>query len=278
MAFNPDVKQPGDLARAQDWNEAMEEVVRLENSKVDNSGDTINGSLNVFGNVLATGYGAKLICHRLLTAPWLDNNATFSNPRSHSLSNDRLDFGKGNEDHEKLFSVNLVPANTLSNNRSYMIKIATAAEALTTDNDLLIGISDGTNVVGFQRLDSNNNDNIGRGMSGKDGNRLENMSWGPLGGAISNTHQWFEIQMRLDDDTWILGKVGSVVTPTAWTSNRTLNRENALFLVAFANDAGEEYGIFSIEVSIMGESPIPVQSSFGTAEFIEFVGGGFSGD
>ncbi|MCI0393438.1 MAG: tail fiber domain-containing protein [Chloroflexi bacterium] len=45
MPFTPVTKQPGDLARAQEWNEAMTEVVRLENAKVAKAGDTMTGAL-----------------------------------------------------------------------------------------------------------------------------------------------------------------------------------------------------------------------------------------
>jgi len=52
MPFTPAVKNPGDLAKSQEWNDAMTEVVRLENDKVNRSGaDTINGPLTISGNV-----------------------------------------------------------------------------------------------------------------------------------------------------------------------------------------------------------------------------------
>lgn len=346
MPFTPDVKQPGDLARAQDWNEAMSEVVRLENAKVDKTGDTMTGrltingggdvepgsggylvlgsasgvnialdnneimarnngqtaplhlqvdggdlivhnsrtdaqkvivtdaglvgigtatpetKLHVVGNVLSTGYGAKTICHRLMTAPWLNENAAFGNARSHALNNNRLDIGAGSASWEKLFSVPLVPANTLSANRTYAVRIAVSATNLTSDNDLTIGLSDGTNVVGFLRRDGGNNI-IGTTIAGTDGNTLGSRATGPEGGASNVTHKSFEIQMRLAADTWVLGKVNSEIEPSAWTAPRTILRENTLSLVAFGENAGEQYGIYAVEVSIMHESPIPITFIFG---------------
>lgn len=51
MAFSPEKKNPGDLIKSQDWNEAMNEIVRLEDDKVNRDGDTINGQLSINGNV-----------------------------------------------------------------------------------------------------------------------------------------------------------------------------------------------------------------------------------
>lgn len=54
MPFNPEAKTPGDLIRAEDWNAAMDEVVRLETDKLSRTGTgqvagglTLTGSLGV---------------------------------------------------------------------------------------------------------------------------------------------------------------------------------------------------------------------------------------
>lgn len=47
MAFSPTPKNPGDLIRSQDWNEAMGEVVRLESAKLNLTGGNVNGPLSV---------------------------------------------------------------------------------------------------------------------------------------------------------------------------------------------------------------------------------------
>ena len=47
MAFSPAPKNPGDLIRSQDWNEAMGEVVRLESAKLSITGGNVNGPLSV---------------------------------------------------------------------------------------------------------------------------------------------------------------------------------------------------------------------------------------
>ena len=88
MAFTPETKNAGDLVRSQDWNAAMDEIVRLENDKVDRAGDTIKGSLTVQGNVAVTGTvdgrdvsadGTKLDSH--------NHDGTNSQPIKHSFLN-----------------------------------------------------------------------------------------------------------------------------------------------------------------------------------------------
>jgi hypothetical protein len=54
MAFAPTPKQPGDLIKSKDWNDALAEVVRLEQAKFNNTGGAITGPLTVAG-ALAVG-------------------------------------------------------------------------------------------------------------------------------------------------------------------------------------------------------------------------------
>ncbi|MCA2709490.1 MAG: tail fiber domain-containing protein [Microcystis sp. M025S2] len=54
MPFNPEKKKIGDLVKSQDWNDAIEELVRLEKDKVNRSGnDNITGSLTIDGALSA---------------------------------------------------------------------------------------------------------------------------------------------------------------------------------------------------------------------------------
>ena len=43
----PYPKSPGDDIRSTDWNQTVDEVIRLDNAKVDNTGDTIDGQLTI---------------------------------------------------------------------------------------------------------------------------------------------------------------------------------------------------------------------------------------
>jgi hypothetical protein len=51
----PFPKSRGDAIRPGDWNEAVSEVVRLEQAKLNQSGGTVGGNLAVSGNLSATG-------------------------------------------------------------------------------------------------------------------------------------------------------------------------------------------------------------------------------
>jgi hypothetical protein len=51
MPFTLQTKNPGDLVKSQDWNDAMQEIARLGSDKVNRSGDTVIGSLNITGAV-----------------------------------------------------------------------------------------------------------------------------------------------------------------------------------------------------------------------------------
>jgi hypothetical protein len=65
MVLTPDQPFPktrGHVIRSKDWNDAIVEVIRLDNAKVNKAGDTITGSLTVGGslNVGTTTPGSKL--------------------------------------------------------------------------------------------------------------------------------------------------------------------------------------------------------------------------
>ena len=47
MPFNPETKYPSDIIMAEDWNEAMEEVVKLGKNKLDLEGGILKGSLKI---------------------------------------------------------------------------------------------------------------------------------------------------------------------------------------------------------------------------------------
>lgn len=64
MAFAPTLQNPGDIIKAQDWNDAMDEVVRLETAKLDNTGGAITGSLTISGSL---GVGSSTAPTRALT-------------------------------------------------------------------------------------------------------------------------------------------------------------------------------------------------------------------
>lgn len=48
---SPYPKSAGDAIRSQDWNQAVDEIIRLDNAKLNRAGDTITGDLTVNGSV-----------------------------------------------------------------------------------------------------------------------------------------------------------------------------------------------------------------------------------
>lgn len=49
MPFTPETKTPGDLIRSAEWNEAMDEIVRLDDDKLDVAGGAVQGDLATTG-------------------------------------------------------------------------------------------------------------------------------------------------------------------------------------------------------------------------------------
>src|SRR5262245_11639271 len=70
---SPYPKAPGQTIRSTDWNQTVDEIVRLDNAKVDRAGDTITGSLTINGalsvGVASTGAGNTRISNYLAVGP-----------------------------------------------------------------------------------------------------------------------------------------------------------------------------------------------------------------
>jgi hypothetical protein len=75
---NPFPKSPGDQLRSSDWNQVVNEVIRLDNAKVNRAGDTISGALTVTGNS-STGGNATV-------TGTLTVSAAMSTAGSHTVS------------------------------------------------------------------------------------------------------------------------------------------------------------------------------------------------
>lgn len=214
---------------------------------------TPSKKLHVNGNLQVDGYGGKTIYHRHMSAEWLNANATFLPSRTHTLASSRLNFGTGTV-YNKLFEVPLVPAGTLSSSKIYTARIAVWLEPLTNDNDPTIGLSDGVDVVGFKRGDYDNGV-IGWISQAQDGNDCSNQEDPATGGSSSTTRKWIEINLLLSNTTRVLARCDDIASPAVATTTRVIDRGNALKLVAFANDATEQYGFYSVEVTITEAGP-----------------------
>lgn len=74
---SPWPKQRGDTVRSADWNQAVNEVIRLDNAKVNRSGDTVTGALTVNGGIVIPDNslsGAKLANNSVPAAKIPDNS------------------------------------------------------------------------------------------------------------------------------------------------------------------------------------------------------------
>jgi hypothetical protein len=199
---------------------------------------------------------SPVVFHRLFTASWLFDNAENFNPargRTLTQANSRLDFAAGGSvDNEKLFEVTLTPAGALNTSERYIVTIDAQVEPLTTDNDLWIGLSDGTNVVSAHFLDLNNNRAVQVGEF-DDGSVITNHTELNRGDAHGLTLRRNRIQVLLGDQTEIYGYNDSGRRPAGGVASRVLNRDHAMKLVVFANNPPELYGVYNIEVKIERE-------------------------
>jgi hypothetical protein len=88
MAYAPATPFPkgrGDSIRSADWNEAMNELIRLETAKFDKTGGTVSGNLTVTGTISGT-----LANNIVTTAKIADGNVTSQKLAAGGISGDRL--------------------------------------------------------------------------------------------------------------------------------------------------------------------------------------------
>ncbi len=191
----------------------------------------------------------NLIVQRTLTPRWLNTNATFgTRPRTLAANGSRLDIGVGGTG-DKILEVPLAGAGRLSNTETYTVRIGAWVEHLTADNDLYIGLSDGTDVVSFLRGDSANAV-VGWLYEGTDGATFGSQVLFATSGATGNNFRWVEIVFVLDARTFAIARGEGNIPHAAAEATRVIDRAAALKLVMFANDPTEQYGIHLLEVSI----------------------------
>ncbi|KHD88343.1 MAG: hypothetical protein OM95_09365 [Bdellovibrio sp. ArHS] len=189
------------------------------------------------------------VFHRLMNAKWICDNGVHSLTPTYTA--DRCDYTVISTG-QKLTQIPLTTAGQLSATGTYHLKIRYHQGILTADNDIAIGISDGTTVVVFQRYDSANN------MLGLWNTTTETATYGfPATGHSNNpttSSNWETLHMDLilkNGNIWASTKVEGNVTPARGFMPTALNLNNALKLIFWGNDINESYGIYSIEVSIV---------------------------
>lgn len=219
---------------------------------LDNEDQTQDGSCDVHD----CRSPSPILYQRLMTASWLNDHALFGTARSYAFWNDddgqRVDFTAGSERNEKLFEVPLVQ---LNDSYSYIVKMRIWADVEPTDNDLIIGISDGLNVTGIVRLDPSNNA-FARLLSGRDGQTLVDRLDGAGIGQTSSTvaHHSFDVRFRLSEITETTATGASNVPPLVGIHPRTIDRTGDISLVVFADQEPETYSFRAISVTVYQES------------------------
>lgn len=92
MAYQPDAPFPkgrGNAIRSKDWNDAVTEVVRLDQAKLDKSGGTVAGNLTVTGN-LSGRIAGTLASGTVGTDQLVDGAVTANKIANGSVTNAKL--------------------------------------------------------------------------------------------------------------------------------------------------------------------------------------------
>ena len=204
--------------------------------------------------------GPAKLYSRLMTPRWLEANASIHSARNVNVTDTSISFGAAGagNNHTRLFTVPLIPADSLNANEGYVVRIVVGQGVPTPDNDPLFGVSDGTTFVGFQKLDSDNTlQGMGHAVIGTDGNNLVvSAPAQPLGGPASNIGA-FEVLLRLEpadagaSTVYLIARAGTAVVHFHASTN--LDRTAGLFFATYANDAAEVYTFRSFEVSVERE-------------------------
>eukprot|EP00163_Fabomonas_tropica_P023790 TRINITY_DN4123_c0_g2_i1.p1 TRINITY_DN4123_c0_g2~~TRINITY_DN4123_c0_g2_i1.p1 ORF type:complete len:1006 (+),score=367.47 TRINITY_DN4123_c0_g2_i1:84-3101(+) len=257
--------------------------------------------------------GRDTIFYRLMTGGWLHLNAEFYSRARKALSDGAsLAIGPGSEQREKIFGVELTKKGVLDPKGVYSVKLVVSAAAVTRNNDLFIGISDGVNVAGFVRTHSKENV-LGKAMhfsaaskrrpemdsqdvlvqvkpkghvSGGTKDVVTKIKTGAVvnnvkahehpqnpdapfregneqlegedeeGGAVVPT--FFEVYIHMDPakKTHVFVQDRGNLMPLSLDVPFSLHPENGLSLVAYSDDAEEEYGIFAIEAYAYQEAEV----------------------
>jgi len=189
-----------------------------------------------------------VVFHRMMNAKWICDNATHTTTPSYT--SDRCTYTMTTAS-QRLLQIPLTTAGQLSANGTYHIKIRYHQGMLTTDNDVAIGISDGTNAISFTRLDSANS--VLGSWTVTPETTIFNYSATAFSNSPATSSNWENLNLHYilkNGNAWASASVDANVEPARGFSPTALNLNNALRLVVWGNDVNEQYGIYSIEVTI----------------------------
>ncbi|WP_413943027.1 hypothetical protein [Bdellovibrio sp. HCB-162] len=189
-----------------------------------------------------------VVFHRMMNAKWICDNGTHS--LTPTYTSDRCTYTVVT-DNQRLLQIPLTTAGQLSTSGSYHVKIRYHQAMLTADNDIAIGLADGTNAVIFTRNDAANN-TLGSWAVAADAASY-NFTGTAFGNIPTTGSNWENLNLHFvikNGSTWASGSVDANVEPARGFAGTALNMNNALKLVLWGNNAAEQYGIYSIEVTI----------------------------
>ena len=193
----------------------------------------------------------------VMTPSWLKTHASYINS-NHSITTDQVRFNAGSIMNAALLKVPLVATDVLEDGSPLTIDIAVANDVLIgqkIDSDIRYGVSDGTNLIGFQTVDMFNYGAMSPclGVEGKSGETLTEIqkfdAFIPLPSANFYPDQ-FVFTLK-PDQSW-----GSCFTPhgggflkTAKYTNQLLP-SHGLTLEVYKSDAIERVGIKYINITL----------------------------
>lgn len=211
--------------------------------------------------------GANTILYdKIFTAKWLDTSSvvinTFGQTHTYNATEDYVLYNDGSPDNTNLFSIDLIPSNILSDNKSYIVEItlsesqiSTAVSGLATDNDLLFGIANMTDndFVGFGI-----NDNPTAQLTiyqGTKGTIFSYDLYQEFKGASSTGHaKLVKACILLDKTSKTWGAFSNIEyedwEPAALTYTRIIEPSKGLQLQLYRNGTFERYIIDYIHVQI----------------------------
>ena len=193
--------------------------------------------------------GAVTILQQTFTAQDLFDNATFPTrtPILNTGPPKTLEFGVGSAISEKLVQINLLAPGTLNiQNPATITLVMRGHVELTTDNDFIMGVTDGTDIVGMVHADAVNGGHFF--LDASDAGSTLSPSFAATAATAVFPSTW-QIDLTLDTTTNVTGTFGAFTDSAV--SPRVLNRSAAVDLLVIGNDAAEQYRFEEIEVTIL---------------------------
>jgi hypothetical protein len=193
----------------------------------------------------------RVIYYEVMTGSWLNASASFGTARGHTLIGGRLDFTTGTNDWEHLMSVPVASAGDLDANTRYVVRASFDITAVTSDNDIVYGLSDGTNFVGAYRMDNDGVPAIQLVEAAV--GAINETSWTLLATSGNNNsyQRIIRLYFVLDSTTSVVAQLHTSTDSAAAIAPTPLSRTAALELVVVAGGSSEIYGINLIEASVV---------------------------